>query len=200
MVVTIPCLRRSPRWTGKRSISAALLVTLVLIAITASVSIILAPAHISVVVRQAGTTKYHFENTNDDTRIRTTHLTFTLVATNNSSRTEVRYGHPMNAEIWYGPTEIAWLRTTALPSSDDFDQGSAAISKWHPPGTDACFHFDANYGYWPENAPNNSMVVVQATVWFRYGLATTLPFTVKFVCQHVNFVHGINSPIKCDAL
>ena len=200
MVVTIPCLRRSPRWTAKRSISAALLVTLVLIAITASFSIILAPAHISVVVKEAAITTYYFEN-NTDRRIRTTHLRFTLVATNNSSRTEVRYGHPMNAEIWYGPTEIAWLRASALLSSDDFDEGSATVSKkWHPPGSDACFHFAANYGYDSQhNAPNDNLVVVQATVWFRYGLATTLPFTVKFACQHVNFVNGINFPIKCDA-
>jgi hypothetical protein len=124
-------------------------------------------------------------------------LNFTLVARNKSPRTEVRYG-PMDAEIWYGPTEGTWIRTSAFVGTAAGAGPAGGDSEWRPPGSDTCFDASANYGYLRDlNPPNDSLVVVEAKVWFRNGPATTLPFTVRFSCWHVNFVDRSNFPIVC---
>jgi len=198
-MATIPsCVRLiSRRWTAKRSISAAVVATLVLIAVTAITSISLAPANITFFIKQAEIVQYGLYYPNRTlARIYNTHLNFTLVARNKSPRTEVRYG-PMDSEIWYGHTEGVWIRTSAFIVSAATT--TTAGGEWHQPGTDACFSASANYGYSPTlNPPIDSLVVVKAKVWFRYGLATTLPFTVSVSCWHVNFVYRTtNFPVEC---
>lgn len=132
-MVTIPCVRRSRRWTTKRSVSAAVVVTLVLIAVTATISISLAPASISFLITKAEIVQFGlYKDGGILARYYNTHLNFTLVARNKSPRTEVRYG-TMDAEIWYGPTEGAWIRTSAFVSSAAGPAGGD--SEWHHCGS-----------------------------------------------------------------
>ncbi|CAL5018523.1 unnamed protein product [Urochloa decumbens] len=166
-----------------------MLVTLLLIAVGSTISISLAPAHISFSIEEASIGTYKEDSKHPD-NVTNTHLNFILAANNTSRHTAVRYGS-MSVEVWYGPAATAWVRTVVNAGGD---------GEWHMPGSSVNFTVSADYGYSPNNTANNDCrVVVESKVWFRNGLATTLPFTVSFSCWHVDFVYRPPNlyPIRC---
>ena len=186
-MATTRSLRR--RWRAKQYISAAMLGTLFAVALVAATSISLAPARMSFSVVKAEIGTYKKPLTGPVTN---THLNFDLVANNTSQRTAVWYDS-MSAEIWYGPTATA---TSSIRTSVHKQAGLPA--GWQPPGIVLRINVSADYGYAPEgNATDHCQVVVESKVRFRFGLATTRPFTIKFSCLNVNFVDHTNLPIVC---
>ena len=158
------------------------------VALVAATSISLAPARMSFSVVKAEIGTYKKPLTGPVTN---THLNFDLVANNTSQRTAVWYDS-MSAEIWYGPTATAtsWIRTSVpragLPAGGQ------------PPGIVRRINVSADYGYVSEgNATDHCQVVVESKVRFRFGLATTRPFTIKFSCLNVNLVDHTNLPFVC---
>ncbi|KAG2634321.1 hypothetical protein PVAP13_2NG190906 [Panicum virgatum] len=214
------------RWGAKRYILAALLGTLVAVAVVASISISLAPAHISFSVANAEITNTTVANTNGN--LINLYYNFTLVANNTASkRTAVSFAS-LSAEIW--ESETAWVpaeevNTTAEPElyqgllpagsaarvkiwaeSGQYNEveagnGNNGTKKQHggtAPATDDNKHTGAPAGNDTVKWPN-CRVVVEAKVWFSLGLLRTRPFTVIASCYPVNFKYAISAPVTCTS-
>ncbi|XBJ07091.1 hypothetical protein VPH35_012661 [Triticum aestivum] len=181
-MATIRSLRK--RWRAKQYISAAMLGTLFAVALVAATSISLAPARMRFSVVKAEIVTYRKPPTGPDTN---THLNLNLVANNTSQRTAVWFDS-MSTEIWYGPAATAWVRTKNawLPTG------------WQPPRSLISINMSIDYGYVPNSdATDYCRVVVKSKVFFRFGLASTRPFTIKFSCLNVNFVDNTSLPVVC---
>uniref|UniRef100_A0A0A9LLE5 Uncharacterized protein n=1 Tax=Arundo donax TaxID=35708 RepID=A0A0A9LLE5_ARUDO len=177
-----PCSR-----CAKQYILAALLGVLVAITFVAAISVSLAPAHISFSIANATTMHVKYQ--------------FTLIAKNNSTRTAVSYGS-LSAQIWNSPT--AWIPAEV--------NTTAMLPEWQPPRNATNVAVWAEDGQYNEaaNATANATVdgtaeqstdcrvVVEAKVWFKYGLATR-PYTVTASCLHVNFFNGTGVPVVCGS-
>ncbi|XP_066335636.1 uncharacterized protein [Miscanthus floridulus] len=183
-IICPPCHRRI-RWRTKHYLSVAMVGALVVIALVAAISISLAPAHLTFSIAAANVAIYgplvnnHHRNN--------THLNFTLAVDNSSPRTAVWYGR-MTGEISYGPATTAWVR-----------YGFQESDVWQEPNSTACFNFSVDYGY-DENtlyAVDSCRILMVSKVRFAWLGLRTLPYTVRFSCEPVNFVDNKNFPIRC---
>lgn len=190
-----PPRRRRIRWRTKHYLSVAMVGALVAIALVAAISISLAPAHLTFSIAKAEVAIYGPLVVGDDddssythlNHSSYTHLNFILVVNNSSPRTAVRYG-PMTGEISYGPAATAWVR-----------YGIRGSDMWHEPLSAVRFSFSADYGY-NENAPdavNSCRILMVSKVRFAWLGLPTLPYTVRFSCEAVNFKDNSTFPVMC---
>lgn len=185
------------RWSAKQYIVGGLLGLLVAVAVSAAISISLAPARISFIIPDAVEGSVPVANSNN------TWFNFTLVANNTSGRTWVSYA-ALSAEVWY--SETAWLPGEVVNAT-----AQAELAAWHPPGNITTVVVSADGGQYNEepakgkpedkappptqtasNTPPSpgvvsSRVVVEATVRFRFGLLPTRPYTIRVYCYPVIF-------------
>lgn len=186
---TTPVPRR--RWSAKQYIFAALLGVLVAVVVVAGISVSLAPAHISFSITSATIS-------NDTGGTADRYYNFTLVASTTGGHTSALYRH-LAAEIWYSPT--GWVPV-------EVNLTTTMLREWQGPGNRARVPILAKYGQYSEATKDatmdssagwpNSSVVVVANVWFRFGLTTTTPYTVRASCWPVNFVSkATRFPVDC---
>lgn len=189
-IVAPPRHRRRIRWRTKHYLSVAMLGTLVVIALVAAIFISLAPARLT------------FSITNADVVIawrlvpepdrsahhsrKSTHLNFILQVYNSSPRTAVLYG-PISGEVSYGPAATAWVRC------------SHRSVEWQKPNSTINFNFSADYGYdnTTRDALDSCRILMESKVRFSWHGMLTLPYTVRFSCEAVDFQNKTNFPITC---
>jgi len=181
--------RRRIRWRTKHYLSVAMVGALVAIALVAAISISLAPAHLTFFIADANVAIYGPIINNHSSY---THLNFTLVANNSSPRTAVWYGR-MTSEISYDPATTVWVR---------YGRGTDQLVRpnlWQKPLSLVRFHFSADYGY-NEHTPyavDVCRIVIVSKVRFAWHGLPTLPYTVRFSCEPVNFNDNTNFPVIC---
>ncbi|KAK8447737.1 hypothetical protein SEVIR_8G142200v4 [Setaria viridis] len=175
---------RRIRWRTKHYLSVAMVGALVVIALVAAISISLAPAHLTFSIADANVAIY---GPLVDNHSNYTHLNFTLAVNNSSPRTAVWYG-PMTGEISYGPAATAWVR-----------YGIRGSDVWHKTLSAVRFNFSVDYGY-NENTPDavdNCRILMVSKVWFAWLGLPTLPYTLRFSCEPVNFKDSTRFPVIC---
>ncbi|KAG2623514.1 hypothetical protein PVAP13_3KG388900 [Panicum virgatum] len=196
------------KWSHRHVILVTLVGSLVVIAITAAISISLSPAHIFFSIEDATTNK-----TDQETKV----YNFTLVAVNSSPRMEVHYG-ALSAELWY--SDKAWVpavvdrgallddgttqppgNVTSLAVSAEYWQSESSTPPAPPsygggrdekpgappPSSSAPPVADTN-GNGTTAEWSNSTVLVTASVWFksRWWISTRW-YDVRAICPQVNF-------------
>jgi hypothetical protein len=188
------------------------------VAVAASISISLAPAHIAFFVRDAN--KDHETTAFQDGKLVHGNFWFynlTLVANNTSHRTAVSYSSII-VNIWW--SETSWTPTDEVNTS-------IALPGWLLPGSTALVKVGVEAGQYnkdqaktmtpplppPPPPPSQGSVksnsgggvakwpecrvVVEAKVRFRFAGVPTLPYTVRVSCFPVNFLDGTSSPVNC---
>ncbi|KAL6606310.1 hypothetical protein ACP70R_041963 [Stipagrostis hirtigluma subsp. patula] len=186
------------RWNTKQYIFTALIGLLVAVMVVAGISISLAPAHISFSIASAAISRARKADDTTDDR----YYNFTLVASTTSGQTSVSYRH-LTAEIWYSPT--GWVPIEVNLTT------TTGLRQWQRPGSETPVPILAKYGQFSEATRNvtmeggagwpNSRVVVEAKVLFRFGLTTTMPYTVRASCWPVNFLNNTAThfPVDCSS-
>nr|CAB3469272.1 unnamed protein product [Digitaria exilis] len=204
--MTTPLLRQRRPWSGKKSILAALLAALVMVAVATGISISFAPAHISFSVAYADTTMVASGH-----QLKYWYYNLTLVAHDSSRRREVQYGS-IAADIW-------WSETKSMPT----DEAAGLPSGWQPPGSSRLVNLGVEKGQYDEKENGTAAaatppppllpaaekgnvssrvewpicrVVVEAKVLAR--MIPTLPYTITATCFPVNFYAGPVS-VNCTA-
>ncbi|TKW02508.1 hypothetical protein SEVIR_8G245200v4 [Setaria viridis] len=165
MAMCIPPLKG---WSSKHLVVAAMIGTLVVVAIAAVIIVDLTPPQVFFSIEDASLQFYNF----------------TLSANNTSRRMEVHYT-TLNTEIWITPSD--WY-SAELSMSGFTQQPPDNVTKFA--GWAESYQLDSmmasaqgsGAGNWP-----NCTVVVIAKVLFKVGLARTRPYHIRVSCFPVNF-------------
>ncbi|KAG2609017.1 hypothetical protein PVAP13_4KG006572 [Panicum virgatum] len=191
------------RWNVQQRVFALLLGALAAMAVAAGISVSLAPARISFSVANATTSRVPVQGSPG---LLNGFYNLTLVANNTSRRTQVRFA-AVSAQIWYSATGYV------LAGEVD---AAAALPGWRSPRDVAGVAFWAKYGQYDHKAgtarngkagkelkaekatKQDCRLVVEAKVRFKYGLAVTMPYTIRVSCFHVNFSSSSNVSVQCS--
>uniref|UniRef100_A0A0A9BT84 Late embryogenesis abundant protein LEA-2 subgroup domain-containing protein n=1 Tax=Arundo donax TaxID=35708 RepID=A0A0A9BT84_ARUDO len=210
-------------WSAKQYILAALLGVLVAIAFVAAISISLAPAYISFSIANATMSGddngyyqcyYNFTLVANNTSRRTE-------VSYGSLSTQIWYSPAawIPAEVntmlpeWQPPRNATDVAIGAeYGQYNEAANATANTTDHRQLGTVEKSVFDCRRVALEANATANATVddcqlgtveksvdcrvVVEAKVWFKYGL-TTRPYTVTASCWHVNFFNGTGVPVTC---
>ncbi|XP_004979988.1 uncharacterized protein LOC101767155 [Setaria italica] len=184
MAMSIPPLKG---WSSKLLVVAAMIGTLVVVAIAAVIIVGLTPPLVFFSIQDASLQGGQLKQQK--------FYNFTLYANNTSRRMEVHYTN-LNTEIWIAPSE--WY--PAEVSMSGFEQPPVSINGYKQPPDNvtkvagwAEFYQTTSLtaaaqgggaGNWP-----NCTVVVMAKVLFKVGLARTRPYHIRVFCFPVNFLN-----------
>ncbi|TKW02522.1 hypothetical protein SEVIR_8G247200v4 [Setaria viridis] len=183
MAMSIPPLKG---WSSKLLVVAAMIGTLVVVAIAAVIIVGLTPPKVFFYIEDA--------SLHDGLLKQQKFYNFTLFANNTSRRMEVHYTN-LNTEIWIAPSE--WY--SAEVSMSGFKQPPVSINGYKQPpdnvtkvagwaeydqldSTSTASAQGSGAGNWP-----NCTVLVIAKVLFKVGLARTRPYHIRVSCFPVNF-------------